>query len=160
MDSPVLVRTAAPADLPAIVPIWREVDRLHREALPERFCEPEGDWPDLAELEALAEGRGGTILVADAEGAAAGFVVLLIGERPDHPVWRRRRFVEVNAMGVAVAARRNGVGRALLEAAAAWAAAMGADELELNVYAFNAEARAFYEAMGFAPLMQRMARPA
>ena len=50
---------------------------------------------------------------------------------------------------VAMAARRQGVGRALLEAAIAWARTAGVRKLELHVFPWNEAGIALYEAVGF-----------
>jgi N-acetylglutamate synthase len=79
----------------------------------------------------------------------------LLGRLDDRPAGAA--FVAAHA-GVAVAsailvapwARRRGLGRRLVQGAAAWAAATGAERLALAVDAGNAPARALYEAMGMA----------
>lgn len=58
---------------------------------------------------------------------------------------------EILTLAVARPVRRNGVGRALVEAAAATAAARGADSLFLEVASDNAAALALYAATGFEP---------
>ena len=52
-------------------------------------------------------------------------------------------------MSVAAAYRRQGVGGALLEAAAAWAAAAGFAKVTLSAFPHNTRAIAFYERHGF-----------
>ena len=54
-------------------------------------------------------------------------------------------------MWVAPTRRRQGVGRALLDAAVAWAQIAGAQTLELHVTSDNSEARRLYERVGFSP---------
>jgi ribosomal protein S18 acetylase RimI-like enzyme len=54
-------------------------------------------------------------------------------------------------MWVAPTWRRQGVGRALLDAAVAWAQIAGAHTLELNVTSDNNEAIRLYERVGFSP---------
>ncbi len=56
---------------------------------------------------------------------------------------------EILTLAVDPAARRRGVGRALVTAAAAAAAARGATRLLLEVSAGNAAARALYDGIGF-----------
>jgi RimJ/RimL family protein N-acetyltransferase len=50
---------------------------------------------------------------------------------------------------VAVAARRQGVGTALLEAAVEWAKEAGVRKLELHVFPWNEAGIALYERFGF-----------
>ncbi len=58
--------------------------------------------------------------------------------------------VRVLGMSVARDCRGLGIGAALLQTAVAWAAARGAEKIELSVFAHNAPALAFYEHHGFA----------
>ena len=62
---------------------------------------------------------------------------------------------EILTIAVLPEARRQGLGRALLEAAAAGAASRGAAALFLEVSAGNAAARALYAGCGFVPVGQR-----
>src|SRR5258708_33341619 len=55
--------------------------------------------------------------------------------------------------------RRGGIGRALLSAARDWAQKNGARSLDLGVYAFNAEAVAFYEREGFSTKVVSLSLP-
>lgn len=57
---------------------------------------------------------------------------------------------EILSLGTAPDARRKGLGRALVFAAAAEATKRGAAKIFLEVSAANAPARAFYSALGFA----------
>jgi GNAT superfamily N-acetyltransferase len=49
--------------------------------------------------------------------------------------------------------------RALTRAAERWAVGRGAKWLELGVYEFNAEARAFYQALGYSPVSTKLRKP-
>jgi RimJ/RimL family protein N-acetyltransferase len=59
--------------------------------------------------------------------------------------------VHVADLGMMVAAthRRRGIGRALLDAAAGWARAVGVTKLELHVFPWNEPAIRLYEGYGF-----------
>jgi ribosomal protein S18 acetylase RimI-like enzyme len=92
------------------------------------------------------EDRPEDVLVADVDGAVAGYVKL--GRAL--PLHSNRHVLEVKGLAVDPAHQGRGVGRALLEAAASEAAARGARRLTLRVLGPNAGARALYESCGFA----------
>lgn len=73
-------------------------------------------------------------------------------------MFRPRRWAVVETLVVRDDRRRRGVGRALLEAAHAWAGARGLKEVQLNLWEVNAEARSFYEALGYRTLSRKLGR--
>ena len=79
-----------------------------------------------------------------------GKVVGSAGLHPVNPGTLRRRHVMGLGISVAVAAQRQGVGRALMEAVLDWADNWGQVlRIELQVYADNTRAIALYESCGF-----------
>jgi GNAT superfamily N-acetyltransferase len=60
---------------------------------------------------------------------------------------------------VAERASRRGIGRALVDAADAWARDHGLRNLTLHTGTFNANAREFYAALGFVEEEVRLTRP-
>ena len=107
---------------------------MHRSA----FEEPWGE----TEIRALLDGPGGFALIA---GTDDGFILCrAIGGE-----------AEVLTLAVAPAVRRNGVGRALVEAAAKMAAEKGAETFFLEVAEDNAAAIALYQSTGFHPAGRR-----
>ncbi|MBN1401540.1 MAG: GNAT family N-acetyltransferase, partial [Anaerolineae bacterium] len=94
----------------------------------------------------------------DRSGQLLGFVNAWLRQARDIPILRPRRYVEIENLAVSHAARRQGVGRALMEAVLAWARGQGAQQIELTVWEFNAGARAFYEALGYATASRRLWR--
>ena len=94
----------------------------------------------------FANGDSVVFLAVDAgSGAGLGFVQLY----PSFSSVAARRIWILNDLFVAAAARRRGVGRALLDAARDHALATGAKRLVLSTAATNREARALYEAYGY-----------
>jgi [ribosomal protein S18]-alanine N-acetyltransferase len=83
-------------------------------------------------------------LVAETDGRAAGFAAatLLLDGTENR--------CELDTMAVDPDARRQGTGRALLEAVMAWAAGQGARRMGLEVRATNAAALMLYRRLGFA----------
>jgi ribosomal protein S18 acetylase RimI-like enzyme len=85
------------------------------------------------------------VLVAERDGVAAGFTQLY----PMYSSVRTARTWILNDLFVADAARRSGVARALLDAAAQYARDDGAAGISLETTRDNAAARALYRAAGW-----------
>ena len=107
-----------------------------------------GEWRSVADerryIKALRRYAHAAVFVAEwDDGAIVGR--LSVGRDP-HP--SSAHVADVGLM-VAMSARRQGVGRALLEAAIAWARSAGVRKLELHVFPWNEAAIALYESVGF-----------
>jgi GNAT superfamily N-acetyltransferase len=159
LTQPFLVRSAAAGDYPAMAALLADVDELHRLNVPWLFRQP-GLEPRPREFfgQLLASGDA-TVLVADAEGQVIGVATAMMRRAPELPVFINQSWGVLDNIAVARAWRRRGVGRALTRAAELWALGSGANWLELGVYAFNAEAHAFYQALGYAPVSTKLRKP-
>ena len=104
-------------------------------------------------LDAAKTGNGAVLVAADADGIAGVISVRasthFTGERDGY----------IGELVVAERASRHGIGRALVDAADAWARDHGLRNLTLLTGAFNANARGFYAALGFAEEEVRLTRP-
>ena len=107
-----------------------------------------GEWRSAGDerryLKALRRYQHAAVFVAETE---EGRIVgrLSVGRDP-HPA--SAHVADVGLM-VALDARRQGVGRALLQAAVDWASATGVRKLELHVFPWNTAAIALYDSFGF-----------
>jgi len=107
-----------------------------------------GEWRSAGDerryLKALRRYPHAAVFVAEHEdGTIVGR--LSVGRDP-HPA--STHVADVGLM-VALGARRQGVGTALLRAAVEWARSAGVRKLELHVFPWNEAAIALYEAFGF-----------
>ena len=107
-----------------------------------------GEWRSAGDerrfLKALRRYPHAAVFVAEREdGTLVGR--LSVGRDP-HPA--STHVADVGLM-VAVGARRQGVGTALLQAAVDWARGAGVRKLELHVFPWNEAAIALYDAFGF-----------
>lgn len=130
------IRLAAPADAAAITAIYNEAI-AHREATFEtRPRTPE-------EIEAWMAGRY-PVIVAERDGAVVGFAKI-------RAYSEREVYAGIGEHGVYVAssARRQGAGRALLDALAVEAEDFGLYKLTSRIFATNAASIALHEAAGF-----------
>ncbi len=144
------IRPATPADRDALLPLFRELDRHHAAIQPDYFREPEGLPPALRLLEDAPDDFA--LLVAERADALIGFVVARVHDTPDDPLLIKRRRGHVEDMLVTREARRQGTGKALVQAAAQWSRRRGASRLLLTVWQGNRGAEAFYRDLGFSSL--------
>jgi GNAT superfamily N-acetyltransferase len=98
------------------------------------------------------------IFVAEEAGDLAGFIHVAIRDSAPIPILRRRRYAVIDGVGVRVDRQKHGIGTALMEKAHAWASAMGAESIQLSVFAFNEKAFTFYEKLGYQTLSRKMER--
>lgn len=120
------------------LPSWRtaaQLDRSERDELARAF--------DAIDRAAFPDDE--TLVVAELASVRAGFLHALT--RADF--FEQRPAGHVSTIVVAAEAEGRGVGRALLDAAEAWARSRGYPTLGLNVFERNARARAAYERSGF-----------
>jgi ribosomal protein S18 acetylase RimI-like enzyme len=146
------VRRARHQDWPAVQALLREVDELHARLAPTYFRaseRAEAEWQRLLADPAAAA----WVALAPAGSAGArppvGFLSLHVYDTPADPAMVPRRRGHVETLVVAARQRRRGIGRALLQTAAAWARGQGAVEMVLSTWAGNGEADAFYERLGY-----------
>ncbi len=132
----VVIRAAGVAEVDAIVRLERASGAPHWSAL-DYLAVFSGVGPERCLL--VAEEAGGLV------GFAVGKVVPLGAER----------LAELETVGVAVEARRRGVGRQLCSAVMEWCVAQGAKAMELEVRAGNSGAIALYTGLGFVEVGRR-----
>jgi ribosomal protein S18 acetylase RimI-like enzyme len=97
-------------------------------------------------LQARFEAGQSVLFIAEREGLALGFTQLF----PSFSSVSMARVFVLDDLYVAEAARRQGVGEALLDMAAAYARALGAVRLSLSTAIDNLPAQALYEREGWA----------
>ncbi len=138
------VRTATPADIPACRDIAKAAfrnDRFHAEPA---IDDADADAIKAQWIENAISGRADTVLVAEVDGAVAGFnACLQDGEA-----------AVIDLIGVAPSAQGRGVGAALLAAASAVYAGR-ARVLRAGTQADNTASCRLYDAAGMAPVARQ-----
>jgi ribosomal protein S18 acetylase RimI-like enzyme len=133
----IAVRPARPGDDRALRTIDRETWTTQTSPSP---APPEVDWSFFDERVDIRD-----VLVAELDGDVAGYVRL--GRAT--PLRASDHVVTISGFAVGLRFQRRGVGRALLDAAAAEARSRGARRLTLRVLAHNDGARRLYEQAGY-----------
>ena len=134
---------------------WRVRQALHADAgeilLLQQGCTGAPQWTSDVWDGLLSANQGKpplrSVFVAEDRSGIMGFAV----------VSRCNGTAEFETVAVRHEARRRGVGRALCEAAMAWAHRRGASAMELEVRASSLGARALYETLGFTEQGRRKA---
>ena len=154
----VTVRRATSADAELLSSLNAEVQAIHAAALPEWFKPPGPQAFSPAAASSLVNNPGDLVFVAEFAGEPAGYVYASVSRHGETP-WRLAyEMVYLHQIGVRAAHRRRGVGTALVAAVRAEAAGRSIALLELDVWSFNADARAFFQSQGFAPYNERLWR--
>ena len=146
--SPVTVRFARKEDLDRVNELRRQVNDLHVAGEPEVFKPGFSD--ELRDyVHAIWADERKKIVVAELDGAVAGFAVLNHITRPENPFMYTRDFLDVDEFGVDKEKRRRGAAAAMIRFIRDFAREQGFKRLELNMWEFNRGALAFYETAGF-----------
>lgn len=152
-------RRAIVDDYPAVAALVAEADALHAELLPRYFRRGTRPFRTRAEFTRLVAALDEVLLVVDgAGGTACGMLHAQLYDTPPGQTLVPRRRAHIDNLVVTARERRAGHGRALVEAAAAWAKAKGAGELLLTVWAGNEAAEQFYERLGFGQVSSVLGR--
>lgn len=154
-----LIRRATGRDHAAICLLAAQMDELHRRHLPERFRKPRGHARRLSYIRKLVSDPKTLLLVAELDGKVVAIANSGLGQTPDIPQKRPRRFVQVRGLVVDSTVRRQGIASALMREIRTWARVHRCHEIQLTIYEFNSPARMFYSRLGFEPLNTRLVRP-
>lgn len=142
------VRYAKREELGRVNELRRMVSELHAENRPDIFLS--GFCEELQQhVYQVFEAQGSDVLVACVDDTICGFAIVEYIDRPRSPYMYARRFYHIQEFGVESAFHRCGVATALIDFCRKEAERMQFDRIELDVWAFNADAVKFYEAMGF-----------
>ena len=152
------VRFAAEEDLPRVNELRRQVHALHAAGRPETFKE---GFPDELRdhLYTIWNDPEQEIVVAELGGTVCGFAVLHHIVRPETPFMYERDYLDVDEFGVGPAFRRQGAASQMVDFIRGCARERGFGRIELNMWEFNREALAFYEAAGFTTYRRYMELP-
>ena len=151
-------RFAREDELPRVNELRKQVNDVHVAGKPEVF--KPGFPPELRDyIFAIWKDPEKKIAVAERDGVVCGFAVLHHIVRPETPFMMERDFLDVDEFGVDAACRRQGVGTEMVAFIRDCAKQAGIRRLELNMWEFNRDALAFYEAAGFTTYRRYLEMP-
>lgn len=147
--SNVQVRRAMPNDAEAISKLNAAVQDAHAASWPTVFKPASSAWFSPEHVRGLSAEPDVYLWLAELDGQLAGFAYAQVLRRPESGLHRAAVRLHLHGLGVARERRRRGCGRALMQTLLEAARELGITTLTLDVWSFNTEAKAFYEAAGF-----------
>jgi GNAT superfamily N-acetyltransferase len=144
----VRVRQATPEDVPSLVALFQELDRLQADW--RVFTPRPGFYDEVGERyqQAFDNPDAVVLVVEDDEGEVVG---MAYGEARTPSRFSDERALEVSGLVVRAGYRGRGVGRELVGEAARFADERGIEWIELKTFAPNRGAMEFWEDLGFSP---------
>lgn len=143
------IRVADVADIDALVELNRQIGEIHYDKAPHIFMPPSPE--EKAFLLSALESSERHFWVAEQEGRVIGFINAVITINESIPFIVKTPVCRIGTIVVDEDHRSSGVGKALMDACKEWAIGEGTTSIRLEVMAFNEEAKAFYEQLGYAP---------
>ena len=142
------VRFAKETELERVNELRKQVNELHAAGRPDIF--KPGFSKELQDhVFAIWNDPDQKIVVAERDGVLCGVAVLHHIRKPENPFMYERDFLDIDEFCVDEAYRRTGVATELIAFIRLYAKSEGFDRIELNMWEFNGDALAFYEAVGF-----------
>ncbi|MBQ7541027.1 MAG: GNAT family N-acetyltransferase [Clostridia bacterium] len=151
------VRPAKKKDLERVNALRTQLLELRGKGRPDFFQKPFGD-EMREETRRMLFDKEGLLLVAETDDTVNGYVFASFVRESATILRDGRSFCKVEEICVDKACRGQGIGTLLIEALNREVIARGFPKLELNVWAFNSAACAFWTKQGFTPFLYCMER--
>ena len=143
-----IVRFAKENELGRVNELRKQVNDIHVEGKPEVFKPGFGE--ELRDfVNVIWNDPEQEIVVAEDDGVICGFAVLHHINKPENPFMKERDFIDIDEFCVDKNHRRKGAASAMVSFIKKFAREKGFKRIELNMWEFNQDALAFYEAAGF-----------
>ena len=143
-----IVRFAKESELDRVNELRKQVNDIHVEGKPDVF--KPGFGQELRDfVKVIWNDPEQQIVVAEDDGVICGFAVLHHINKPENPFMKERDFIDIDEFCVDKDHRRKGAASAMVSFIKEFAKEKGFSRIELNMWEFNQNALAFYEAAGF-----------
>lgn len=149
------VRFAKKDESDRVNELRRQVHELHAAGRPDIF--KPGFPPELRDhIDTIWNDPGQEIVVNERDGVLCGYAVLRRVNKPENPFMHKRDSLEIDEFGVDEAFRRTKVATEMMAFIRTYAQENGFHKIGLNMWEFNQDALAFYEAAGFSTYRRYM----
>ena len=141
------IREAQASDIDSLLRLNCQIGIMHFMNAPEAFIEPTSKEKEFL-LSALND-QSRLFLVASISGDIVGFVTARVTQNEAVPSLVKTPICRVGTIVVDESTRVSGIGTQLMAKCNDWAKSQGAEQIRLEVMAFNSHAQRFYAKLGF-----------
>ena len=152
------IRPAVSSDGFLLSSLCMDVQSLHAKHHPDFFKMPQSDDFAVSFFDEMLADPAISIFIAEENRQALGYALCKLIERPEGAFTYTNRFIQIEHISVRPDAQRHGAGAALLNRVKERARAVGVIKIQLNSWAFNTNAHAFFESFGFEKIEYRFWR--
>ncbi|MGE5597447.1 MAG: GNAT family N-acetyltransferase [Hyphomicrobiales bacterium] len=152
------VRPLHPGAVPGLYRAWQALRQYNASLDPRIIPTPVSEAEFGIAARELIERPVAAAFIAEDAGEVVGFITGAIEQ--NQPDRLPERHATIGYLYVEPTRRREGIGRALIDAAREWAAKQeGVSHIEMTVLAQDIDAARFWQAVGFTPFIQRLWAP-
>jgi len=149
------IRRAAIGDVQALSKMNVHVQRMHADAYPAMFKQPERDDFAVKFFDSLLNDPQIVIYLAEDE-VPLGYVVLRVVRRDENPFMHAWNYIYIDQISVQPEHQGKGIGKALMARSEQAAREEGLDFIGLDSWEFNTEAHEFFYSQGYQVYNLRM----
>lgn len=157
MEPTMVIRDANESDLPCLADAMVRLQQAHVRAYPDIYRSFDRD-DALSHLSELLSRSDAIVRVAECGDAIVGHSVFLIETSPESLFKHSRRYGHILQIGVEPEFRRQGYGQSLLADCDQIAISHHLHRIVLDVWAFNENAKSFFQAHGYDDFGYKMSR--
>lgn len=152
------IRGAREEDLTDLCRLSDEINAIHHANNPLDFIEPDGSDRDASYWRGFIGKDDAAVLVAEEEDFLIGAVAVFVSSSVPHSFLTSRPRGHIATIVITERYRDRGIGRKLMAAAEEYAKGKGAQDIKLEVMAFNTGAMDFYRDLGYENFSHRLSK--
>jgi ribosomal protein S18 acetylase RimI-like enzyme len=150
------IRKATLADAHTLSALNVDVQKIHADAIPHIFKQPESDSFAVQFMQERLEDPTNLFLIANLDDQDIGYLFARIVDRPENPFMHAWKYIYIDQISVKPRYQGLGCGRVLFQHLRQVTTELGIETILLDTWLFNIQAQAFFKKQGFTTFNYRM----